>query len=158
MELLLSVALNQERIYSFDWDQKWTVFGEFKQYSPKKVTLEYATDYDEDLPTCFVGQIQYLLTNKRIVSYDHRSKKRRNVDWVDAQKWIPKLKRAKLDKTEIKAIKTEKGSIVMSLDNLCLIISGDKVVRTFEGEGELTLDKEIAVWHSSNRMKIHQIV
>ena len=95
VSLLVTLALNEERIYSVQWDEAWHLFGEFKQYSHKKVRLWSIRNIDEEYPSCFLGPLQYLVNNKNLAVYDHKKKKHQTINWPEAGEYIPSIQRNK---------------------------------------------------------------
>jgi hypothetical protein len=118
------VALSQEPIYSIAWEGSWKVFGDFKQYSPSKIKLVRTQSYDDDFSSCFLGELQFILTNKRLVSYNHRTKRMNDIEWVEREEQIARLKD---DQIEMKVVRVPSGEVVLSLSNLCVFVRGQKV-------------------------------
>ena len=86
------MALNQEPIYSIVCQHSWNIYGDFKQYSPSQMNLSRIRSYDDEFPNCFLAETQYILTNKRLVAYNHKSKKLAEIEWHDRDAELLKVK------------------------------------------------------------------
>lgn len=142
IELRCFVALSEEAIYSLAWRDGWTVFGEFKQYSPKKVKLFRTHSYDQSFSSCFLGELQFILTNKRLVCYDHLARRLKDIEWQNREEDTAMLK----GKVKMKVRWMLSGVIALSLDSLCVIVKTQRVEGVIYHEGTLHIAEDVILW------------
>ena len=56
------------------------------------MNLSRIRSYDDEFPNCFLAETQYILTNKRLVAYNHKSKKLAEIEWHDRDAELLKVK------------------------------------------------------------------
>ena len=129
----------------------WHLYGEFKQYSHKKIHLWGIRNIDEEYPSCFFGPLQYLVNNKNLGVYNHKKKMHQTINWPEASEYIPSIQRSK---AEMKIHKIRDNTFLLQIGGILLYIYEESVQHTFCFEGDIVITKNVATWLNQGMMKI----
>ena len=66
-------------VHSIEFDSMWVAYGNFKQYSSKKIKLYRLDNIDHDHLTCYVGSKQFIVSSTKLIMYEHKTHKRKYI-------------------------------------------------------------------------------
>ena len=134
------------------WKDRWHIYGDFKQYSPKQLRLWQVESVNEEFPSCFLGHLQYIMNHKHLAVYDYLKKTHQDIYWPEAASYLQEIHQGT---GNMKATELSENILLLQAGNILLYIQNGTVGQTIQHQGELMVINNVATWVGNGVITIY---